>query len=207
MRRLFKRSWGRASGARTMPPRSHRASKERYSSTYCQRPCSAAWRRCSGTSSLSSQLSPGSSTSARGKWRPYGLPQLRGQLPAAVGADEHVGHHGGVQVVQQLGGLPVLFQVGVQAEVRLELVEQADEVRQKQGPGLGHVPQQLPGGGVHRLLPVGRVAGEKELPEGLHNVHHVPGLGGGDGAAPAVVVVKGPGAHSPPGGSGSPGRG
>ena len=70
-------------------------------------------------------------------------------------------------------------------------MEQADEVRQKQGPGLGHVPQQLPGGGVHRLLPVGRVAGEKELPEGLHNVHHVPGLGGGDGAAPAVVVVKG----------------
>ena len=111
-----------------------------------------------------------------------------------------------IQKGKQALQLAIPGQVGIQAEILLVFFEQPDKIRLEQHPGLGHIPVQLLGHAVNHLVPVGRGAGIQEIPEGLDNVHHVPGVGGGQGVGPAVIVVKGTGNVTDVGVTGHQGR-
>ena len=69
-------------------------------------------------------------------------------------------------------------------------MQQADEIRLKEHPGLQHVPIQLLGGAVDNLLPVCGGAAVEKIAERLHDIHHRPGKGGGEGIRPPVILIK-----------------
>lgn len=74
-------------------------------------------------------------------------------------AEENLGDHVPIEIIQQLLDFLIPRDIGIEPEIRFVFLQQPDEIRLEQHPGLGHVPVELLGRAVDRLVAVAAVAG------------------------------------------------